>query len=199
MASLDLSDPKPDPPETKSTIAAPSVVKKPAGSIRRPSSASRPSISGLQSTTTLPKPPMRVLVPPSKRPSSNTTAQRTNVVRPPARQSSTTGNLPKPAVVMPKAVGKSTDGPRRVLVQASDKPASRMVSTSTIPASKTQGPQRVLIQTTTNPVKRPLGLSSSINPPAPTSRLPGPSRIAVPSTSKTMRTSGISKPVGRWV
>ena len=31
------------------------------------------------------------------------------------------------------AVGKSADGPRRILVQASDKPASRMVSTPIFP------------------------------------------------------------------
>ena len=177
-------------------------MKKPAESIRRPSPASRPSTSGPQSTTTLSKPPMRVLVPPSKRPPSNITTQRTSVVRPVARQSSTMGSLPKPVVTMPKTVGRPTDGPRRVLVQASDKPASRMASASTIPASRIQGPQRVLIQTTsatTNPMKKPLGLSSSINPPAPSSRLPGPSRIAVPSTSKTTKASSTSKPAGRWV
>ncbi|KAF9646741.1 hypothetical protein BDM02DRAFT_3118224 [Thelephora ganbajun] len=72
-----------------------------------------------------------------------------------------------------------------------------------MPAPKTQGPQRVLVRAapgTTKPAKKPLGPSSSVNPPAPTCRLPGPSRIAVPSTLKTTtRTSSISKPAGRWV
>lgn len=177
-------------------------MKKPVGSIRRPSLVSRPSIPGLQPAIALSKPPMRVPALPSKRPSSNTAAQRTSVVRPPVRQSSTTRNIPKPVVAMPKTVGKSADGPRRVPVPVSDKPAPRTTSTSTTLLPKIQGPQRVLVRTasaTANPVKKPLGPSSSINPPAPTSRLPGPSRIVVPSTFKTTRTSSVSKPAGRWV
>ncbi|KAF9644918.1 hypothetical protein BDM02DRAFT_3121137 [Thelephora ganbajun] len=70
-------------------------------------------------------------------------------------------------------------------------------------APKTQGPQRVLVLAapgTTKPAKKPLCPSSSTNPPAPTYRLPGPSRITVPNTLKpTTRTSSISKPAGRWV
>ena len=196
-----FSNPGSDLPETKSTTTVLNVTKKPAGSLRRPSLGPRPSISGLQPVTTASKPPMRILVPPSKRPPSTTT-QRTGVIRPPARQSLTTACPPKPVVATTKAMGKPTDGPRRILVQASDKLAPRTVSTSTTPALKTQGPQRVLVRTapgTTNPVKKPLGPSSSINPPAPTSRLPGPSRISVPGTLKTRRTSSISKSAGRWV
>ena len=197
-----FSDPKLDLPEAKSTTAVSNVVKKPAGSIRRPSLA-RPPISRLQPVLNASKPPMRVLLPPSKRPCSTTATQRTSLVRPPARQSLTTGSLPKPAVATTKIVGKPTDGPRRVLVHASDKPTPRVASTSITPAPKAHGPQRVLVRTTsgtTNPMKKPLGPSSSINPPASTSRLPGPSRIAVPSTLKTMaRTSNISKPAGRLV
>jgi hypothetical protein len=187
-----------DSPELESTRATSDVMKKPAGPIRRPSLALRPSIPDPQSAAPSSRPPMRVLVPPSQRPSS-ITAKRTHVVRPSARQSPTTGGLPKPVVAVPKIVGKSTVGARRILVQASDKP-TRTASASTIPAPKTQGPQRVLIQTassTTNPGKKPLGLSSSANPPAPASRLP--SRIAMPSTSKMTRTSSIPKPAGRWV
>ena len=201
--SVQFSDFKPDFTETNSTTATLNVAEKPAGSTRHSSFASRPSISGLQPVTTASKPPIRVLVPPSKRPSLTTTTQRSSIARPPIRKPSTTGSLPKPVVTTTKVAGKSTDGPRRVLVQGSDKPTPRTVSTSTTSVSKIQGPQRVLVRTTsstTNPVKRPLGPSSSINPPAQTSRLPGPSRIVVPSTlrSKTA-TSGGSKSAGRWV
>jgi len=198
-----FSDPKPDLAETNSTAATLNVVKRPAGSLRRSSLASRPSVPGLQPVTAASKPPMRILVPPTKRPSITTATQRSGVVRPPTRKPSTTGSLPKPVVVTTKTIGKSTDGPRRILVQASDKPAPRTASMPTMSAPKIQGPQRVLVRTasgTTNPVKKPLGLSTSINPPAPPSRLPGPSRIAIPSTSKPKTgTSGGSKPAGRWV
>jgi len=196
-----FSNPGSDLPETKSTTTALDIAKKPAGSLRRPSLAPRPSISGLQPVTIVSKPPVRVLVPPSKRPPSATTTQRTNVVRPPARQSLTTDCLPKPVMATIKTMRKLTDGPRRILVQANDKSAPRTVSTSATPALKTQGPQRVLVRVTpgtTNPVKKPLGPSYSINPPAPTSRLPGPSRISLPGTLKT-RTSSISRSAGRWV
>ena len=145
---------------------------------------------------------MRVPVPSTRRPSTIPT-QRAGAIRPPSRQSSTMASLPKPVLATTKVVGKTTDGPRRVLVQASDKAAPRPVSTSTIHVPKTQGPQRVLLRTgsaTTNPVKKPLGPSSFINPPPPTSRLPGPSRIAVPNTAKpATRASNASKSVGRWV
>ena len=187
--------------ETRLTAVTLNAVRKPTGPIRRPSTASIPSVSGPKPVTTVSKPPVRVLVPPTKCPS--TQPQRTSMIRPPGRQSTTMGRLPKPAMDMTKGVGKSTDGPRRVLVQASDKPTTLPVSAATLPAPKTQGPQRVLVRTvpgTTNPVKKPLGPSSSINPPATTSRLRGPSRIAVPSTSKsTMKTSSTSRPAGRWV
>ena len=186
----------------KSTTAVSNAIKKPVGSIRRPSLTSRPSTSGLQPIATVSKPPMRVLVPPSKRPSSSTT-KITSVGQQPSRHPPITGSLPKPAVATTKTAGKSTDGPRRILVQVNDKPAPRTISTSVAPTLKTQGPQRVLVRSTPGipkPVKKPLGPSSSINPPAPTSRLPGPSRIAVPSTTRPMaRTSNVSKSAGRWV
>ena len=141
---------------------------------------------------------MRVLVPPSKRPSSST-VKSTSTIRPPARQSSTTGSLPKP-IVATKTVGKLTDGPRRILVQADDKSVPRTITMPTMLAPKTQGPQRVLVRPTsgtTKPAKKPLGPSSSINPPAPPSRLPGPSRIAVPGTMRS--TARTSRPAGKWV
>jgi len=198
-----FSDLGPDFAETSSTTATLNITKNPAGSTHRSSLASRPSVFGLQPATTASKPPVRVLVPPSKRPSITTATQRSSVVRPPIRKPSMSGSLPKPITTTKKAIGTLTDGPRRVLVQAGDKPAPRTVSASTTSVSKIQGPKRVLVRTasgTTNPVKRPLGPSSSINPPAPASRLPGPSRIAVPSTlrPKTV-TSGGSKSTGRRV
>lgn len=176
-----------------------SVAQKPAGPVPRPSFAFRSSTSGLKPVSTVSKPPMRVLAPPTK-PPSTTSTHRASVIQPPGRQSSTMGNLPKPVASLTK---KSTDGPRRVLVQTGDKPVPRSVSTSVMPAPKTRGPQRVLlpgVSGTANPVKKPLGLSSSINPPVPTSRLPGPSRIAVPSALRpTTKASSVSKPAGRWV
>ncbi|KAF9645833.1 hypothetical protein BDM02DRAFT_3201119 [Thelephora ganbajun] len=146
-----------DAPGAKPTTTL-NMAKKPTGSLRRPSLASRPPILVLQSVATASKPPMRVLIHSSKRPSpittttTTTTTQRTTVVRPPSCRSSTTGSLPKSVVAMTKTIGESTDGPRRVLVE-------------------TQGPQRVLVRTapgTMKSVKKPLGPSSSINPPAPT-------------------------------
>ena len=193
------SDPKSDLPETKTTTAASNVMEKPTGSIRCPSLTSRPSISGLQAATTASKPPMRVLAPPSKHPLSNTTTQHTGVVWLSACQSSTIGSLPKSVVAMTMTIGKFADGPCRVLLQASNKPTPWMVSMPVLPVPKTQSPQRVLTWTmsaTANPVKKPLCSSSSINLPAPTSQLPGPSCIAISSTLKTMRASSVSKPAG---
>ena len=68
-----FSDLNPEFAETNSTTATSGVAKKPAGTTRRSTLASRPSISRLQPVTTASKPPMRVLVPPSKRPSLTTT------------------------------------------------------------------------------------------------------------------------------
>ena len=198
-----FSDLQLDFAETDFTTTTSHITKKPVVSTRRPPPAQRPSISGLQPVTTALKPPMRVLVPPKRSSLTTNTTQRLSVVRPPVRKPPMTGSLPKPVANATKVVEKLTDGPRRVLVQASDKPAPRTVSTSTTSVSKIQGPQRVLVRTasgTTNTVKRPLGPSSSINPPAPTSRLPAPSRIAVPSTSRPrIGTSGGSKSAGRWI
>lgn len=169
-----------------------------AGSVLPLPLSARSSISGLKPVPTMSKPPTRVLVPPTKRLPSTTSSQRASLIRLPSRQSSTMSSLPKSVVATTKTIGKSTDGPRRVLVQPSDKPAPRSISTSTIPAPKTQGPQRVLVRAVSNnPVKKPLGPSSSINPPAPSSRLPGPSRIVVPSALKL--TTKTSKSGGRWV
>ena len=193
---------KSDLPDTCATTAALNV-RGSGGSTHHPSAASRSSIPGPKPAITTSKPPMRVLVPPTKRPSPISSIQRTSMIRPPGRQSSTTGALPKSVAAPTRTAGKQTDGPRRILVQASDKPTSQSVPTRTIPIPKVQGPQRVLVRTVpaaTNPVKKPLAPSSSANPPAVTSRLPGPSRIAVPSNLKpATKASSISKPAGRWV